>query len=365
MKLFLSTKLQKQLGRKCEKAPTPDNRLDRWYANLIELSGADTLVAMLPDFRFCVIIWNIQLGPSTDLSKLLVSSIRDALQDPYYGIPLSVIDQYIPEDTQFELCTSGDRTLIYRMRSTVAEIQSRGNWFAWLEGNDPATTPYRANRGYVDDKGDNPTIRWQAVKEELLRQYGRSVPAMELEITLDLLQYAARRTLIVSEEATFNLLSEYLQLSFSWRASGQHHFILPAAGDRDLPLIIYAEDADLPDDPNCVREDNYRLSELLQTGDRFCYLYTAHGNNTPWGVDIRVRRRFITEEALPICTLCEGKAPPAWVNGLPDFQEFCQILENPKDPRYLKLAERVGTDWAMPADAKHITSSFRWIDHTM
>ena len=106
MKLCLSSKLRRKLECTCEKGPVPEDPLDRWCTALVELDYADSIVAILPDFRFCAILWNVPVNFFTNLNHFVVPAIREALHDPRYGIPQSVIDQYIPEDTKLELYTS-------------------------------------------------------------------------------------------------------------------------------------------------------------------------------------------------------------------------------------------------------------------
>ena len=123
MKLFCSAKLQEKLGCTLEQAPAPGDPLDHWHAILIDLYGYNLIAAILPDFRFCVILRDAPVGPSTDLSQLLVPAIREALRDPYYGIPQSVVDAYMPEDTQFALCAPEDQKVIRGLGATTREVQ--------------------------------------------------------------------------------------------------------------------------------------------------------------------------------------------------------------------------------------------------
>ena len=119
MKLFCSSKLQKKMHCKCEKVPVPEDPLDRWYANLISLGGEDTIAAILPSCRFSVILWNVQITASTDLSTLLIPAIREALLDPRYGIVPSAVERYLPEGTVFEPCATGDQKVISNIASVM------------------------------------------------------------------------------------------------------------------------------------------------------------------------------------------------------------------------------------------------------
>ncbi len=353
MKLFLSGKVQKNLRCKAEKVPVPEDLLDRWYANLIELHGADTLVAILPDFRFCVILWNVPVDPYTDLTKLLVPAIRKALRDPHYGIPLSLIDQYMPEDTVFELCTSGDRSFTSRMgAATNLVLNDPMSWFASLNGFDPLQTQRTVNRGFLERPGKETCARWEAVKEQLQLQYGRTVSALELEISLDLQQYVMRRTLVVPEDIAFGTLHLYLEKTCFHESNNLPQLFLQRLGNPEEPLHVFRSPTGESWD------DDLSLAARIQEGTRFRYLYAPDGAEHLWEIDLQAKRRFTTEEDLPICTSCEGQAPPDWVDGASGYREFCKVLEDPDDPddpRWQEYAQRVGYAWLFPDRAEDIT----------
>ncbi len=364
MKLFLSTKLQKELGYKCEKVPTPEDLLDRWYANLIELNGADTVVAILPDFRFCVILWDIPLGPSTDLTKLLVPAIRKALQDPYYGIPLSAIDQYMPEDTRFEPCATGDRSFTSRMgAATMLVLNDQTCRFASLDAFDPLQTQRIVNGGYLDRPGQETCTRWEAVKEQLQLQYGGNAAALELEISLDLRQYVMRRTLLVSEDISFGTLHLYLKKACFYPADSLPRLVLRRMEKNwdDTRHAFKPLDGQNGSSKGKSWKDEDRLSDRVRAGDMFRYCYAPAGAKHQWELVIRVRHRLTTEEKLPVCTLCEGQEPPDCVDGVEGYQAFRKVLEDPEDPRYEEYARAVGVGWFFPARPESVTKGLRLI----
>ena len=159
MKLFCSSKLLKKLRRKCEKVPTPEDLLDRWYVNLIDLHGYNLLATILPDFRFCALVWNVPVDPSTDLTQLLVPAIREALHDPYYGIPQSVIDAYMPQDTVLELCTTGDSALINGMGAATKDVQYCSEyWYTYGDKLNTLEAQRKVNRDHSVGERSNGLI---------------------------------------------------------------------------------------------------------------------------------------------------------------------------------------------------------------
>lgn len=353
---------------KCEKVPTPEDPLDRWYANLIDIHGYNLIAAVLPDYRFCAIVWDVPVDPSTDLTQLLVPAIRSALRDPHYGIPQSLVDRYMPEDTRFELCATGDSKCINGMGAATKDLQdSAESYFSYIEGLDVAKAQRRVNTYLEPHKpGEGKLLyRWEAVKEQLLQRYGEGVPAMELEVSLDLREYVARRTLIVPEEITFDVLHRYLKAAFYWEHYVIHQFILPPVEDRHAPLHIFGPLAHidaLPEGDHYLWGEDVRLSEQLQEGDRFQYLYHSQYSDKPWTVDILVRRCIPSYKAdLPVCTFCEGKAPPERVKDVDGYLAFRKALSNPQDPKRREYILWAGLEWFFPDSPDQIT---RWIHAT-
>lgn len=365
MKLFCSSKLQKQLECKFEKTPAPQDPLDFWYANTFLLDNRDTVVAVLPELRFCVILWDTYAGLFTDLSSLLVPAIREALHDPLYGIPQSVIDQYLPADTRFELCSTQDRGMMSRMSAVTAKIRDNAHPEYGMWGDpDPDEIRRSVNDSPVSLDGSSPIFSWQAVKKLLQQRYGAAVPAMELEVSLDLQLHTARRTLLVPAEISFVVLHSFLEAAFSWGHGYHHQFILPPVRDRTEPLHVLGDTMSedmLPDGPY-VWDAEARLSEQLQEGDRFQYRYLLIEGG-PWTAEIQVKRCIpATEEKLPLCTLSEGYVPPEWVEGVSGYQRFRQILQNPEDPEYSALQRRLNQVWSQPVCAERINARLRcWV----
>lgn len=362
MKLFCSSKLQKKLRCKCEKVPTPEDPLDRWYANLIDLHDEDLIAVVLPDFRFCALVWGVSVDRTTDLTKLLVPAIRKALRDPYFGIPQSVVDQYMPEDAVFELCATGDSKLVNGMGAATKDVQySSEYYFSYFDGLDVEKAQRRVNISFQprDSKEDKLQHRWEAVKELLMQRYGRGVPAMELTALLDLQETAVLRTLIVPDDIPFDVLHAYLKAAFQWDNDGIHQFILPPMEDRHAPLHIFGPLAELnrlPEGDHYLWGEDVLLSEQLQEGDLFQYLYHPHSSKKPWEVDIQVRRCIPSAtEDLPVCTRCVGRAPER-ADSVEDYLAVRKVLQNPKHPKFWDYMSLSALEWIAPDRADLVTS---------
>ncbi len=350
MKLFCAVKLQKKLGCTCEKVPVPEDPLDGWYANLIQLNKKDTVVAILPAFRFCAILYNVKKKDWPKLNELLVQAIRGALYHPFYQLPRGLIDQYLPEDTVFELCATTDRGIIARISTVTTKVLGHEQFYALMPRGsgksnfrDPDALQFLVNKQRFAENGNwryDYREPWVRVKEQLQQRYGAAVPAFELEFSLDLPGYAARRTLVVPTDTSFEYLHHYIETAFHWSRYRQYRFFLPPLGERNVPLQILGTTAteEVPEPEGLYAwDDEPRLWDCVREGERFQYLYFTHGNDAPWTVQVAVRRWIpATEDVLPYCTQCSGKAPQADSPFAPIFrwvEEKADGLDGTKDTK--------------------------------
>lgn len=333
MKLFCSSKLQRKLGCKYENAPTPEDPLDSWYANLITLDDADAVVAVLPSYRFCVLLPDIEEDQWADLDRLLVQAIRETLHLSGYGIPQFAIDRYLPADTVPEHCSTRDRFFVSKMGAVTTKLLDRVN-SGRIIYEDPYVAQDAVNGVYQTFPGyEEPMPAWQLVKAQLRQRYGKNILAMELEISLDLQEYVARRNLTLPAETTFSELQGMLQLVFRWDKEDQDDsFLLLGPGEPHVP--------DLGD----------RLSDHLQAGNMFQYRYRA------WTIPITVNRYIRkTIQEMPVCTICRGRWPLEDVDGIQGHLAFQAQLRSSDDELREQAKAFAGYHWFQEDDKEKTT----------
>lgn len=347
MMLFCSEKLQNALGCRCEKAAVPQDPLDGWFADRITLYGKDTVVAVLPKLHFCAILYDIQPDGWTNLNQLLVQAIRQSLYYPFYGLPRSLINQYLPEDAVLARYAAEDQASIAVLNDIAAhvlrsaEAYSKGCYIDTKGFEDPAAIQAHINKDeYLPEGAEDPVEVWSTVIPMLQERYGTAVPAMELELNLRLGGPRVSRTLIFAADSTFTYLFRYVQSAFFWEHGTQHQFLLLKPGD-DIAIA----DAD-------------RLIDHLREGDRLQLTYCPDGIGIPWEIDIDVNRYIpATEDILPICTDCSGKAPPELVGGPAGYKVFLQDIMNKDLSAYDKWQSRhVSIEkWTMEDSVQRVT----------
>ena len=184
--------------------------------------------------------------------------------------------------------------------------------------------------------------------------------ALELEITLDLERYTARRTIVVPETTTFRGLHNFIPAAFRWKDYHLHMFVLPPALDRRETLHILGEAMDDEDNENLAPfawDSMETMIQQLGEGMTFQYYYDFGDN---WRLDIKaVRYHWVRKEDLPICTLYEGAAPPEDVGGVGGYLDFCDILSDPDNEAYRDKRRWAGKGWFYPYSAEKITRKLR------
>ena len=342
MNLFCTAALQQKLGLKCGKVPVPDDPLDCWCAHLVSLRGVETLVAMLPTLRFCVLLRRFPADDWPKLNAMLVRAIREEMGLLAYGIPAAAIDRYLPEDTAFQPCFTGVRAIVGKVSDVTKQMQRTLNstFFA----------PMEYPQGILP---------WQALRLQLRQAYGKAFPAIELEISLLLGKEVARRILIFSAEDTFASLQQALHITFRWEPCGTHRFKLPAVRERDAVMYVLGKGfpaEEIPPDAPCLGEEEAHLGDFLQEGDRIQYLHTPKPEWYTWNVRIDVLRCLPDYRGeAPLCTLCEGNTPPDWLSGPGAYQEFRRALRNPRDPEHTEMLVR-GRPWLQEDSASAINT---------
>lgn len=336
----------------------PFDPLDNWYAHTIDVPGHSVVLVTLTSVRFTVLLWDIQGDQWDNLDQLIVQEIRKVLQA--CGASQIVIDRYLPADTVLSLCGAADSSATASMTAVANRIRME-----LQAGADPKEMQHILNETYPGAKEEAPDGTPSSVMlEHLLDRYAPfvpaadldPVPAMELECTLNLRVYKARRTLHVPADITFYTLHRYLQAAYRWDDYHLHEFILPAKRGRRYEQHILDQNTDsMFPNPRDVQDRETRLQDYLRECETFQYLYDFGDG---WQVDIRYCKYLpdCTED-LPICTAYEGAPPPEDVGGIPGFAAFYKIVQNPKDPAYESMTDWVDHDWFVPRSAEMLTRS--------
>jgi len=124
----------------------------------------------------------------------------------------------------------------------------------------------------------------------------------QLDIRVQNVETTQQRTLIVSEQSTFEELHLYLQTAFAW--SGEHLHLFSQNGTSIVPQA-----GDLLEQPGAVDEKTAVLTDFLKNpGDKLTYIYDL---NMDWQHEIVLEHKaeLPMDLPLPFCLAAEGDKP--------------------------------------------------------
>lgn len=317
--------------------------LDKWCVNLTIIHRKNVVVAMNADTRFGFILWGVKKAQFANLPELISMGIRTTLED--YGVREEIINDYLAEDP--ELYIGADRKDIGRLNRLTIDVS---NMLFNHQPDDfiPIKLARIINDMPVDVVRKDCFFPLDRMLECLQARYDMKPicrPAFELTATMDLEIFETRRTLMIPENYTFADLHRALQAVFDWKDYHMYEFIIgqeriSCEDDEDKPLLA----------------TNTILSKYLKTGDEFLYLYDFGDG---WEVSIHVDSiNPDFDQPQPICTVCDGAAPPEDVGGVPGFIEFWGAYNDPKHPDHENVKEWVGYLW-------HPEPNMNWINHML
>lgn len=132
------------------------------------------------------------------------------------------------------------------------------------------------------------------------------------------------RRFVVPASITLDRLHDVIQVVMGWNCSHLHEFVI---GKKR-----YTESPEFQDVLEC---EEYRLGDLIkQKGRVFKYLYDFGDG---WEHEITLEDSRYSNPALGCELKCIDGArecPPDDVGGVPGYQRFCDILNNPLDKEY-------------------------------
>lgn len=166
--------------------------------------------------------------------------------------------------------------------------------------------------------------------------------AFMLEASLDLERYVARRTLIVPASFSFASLHGILQGAFGW---GDYHLYAFVVDGKRLVCPQDEMEDGLP-------AGEVLLEDILRKDMIFSYVYDFGDD---WQVGIHVAGVYDAyDKTGPICTQCEGAAPPEDVGGIDGYLNFLDAYMNPKHPEHKEVREWIGYRWTPEPDIRMI-----------
>jgi hypothetical protein len=176
-------------------------------------------------------------------------------------------------------------------------------------------------------------------------------PIYQLKITLAEIRPPIWRRIQVPGTILLCCLHDALQAVFGWSGSHLHNF------EKDGKYWGVPEYADLID------ESNVRLAQVLKAkDDSLIYVYDFGDN---WRHEIVLEQMILANEPMkaPTCLGGERRCPPEDVGGVSGYEEFLEIISDPRHEDYEEYVGWAGGHFQDEFDLKavnEVLSRMRW-----
>lgn len=143
------------------------------------------------------------------------------------------------------------------------------------------------------------------------------------------------RRLIIPDTFSFHQFHLAIQEAFGWYDYHLYEFC-PKAYSDGLSIQLPYEESE-PDEKDSRKT---KLKEYFdEVGDQLVYVYDFGDS---WEHSVLLEKIVPQKLTTPTCTAGSGKCPPEDCGGVPGYQNFLQIINDPEDPEYEEMREWAG-----------------------
>ena len=178
-------------------------------------------------------------------------------------------------------------------------------------------------------------------KKKTIRQVGsveKPAPIYQLKISLAFSDPLVWRRIRVQGDIHLTRLHEILQLSMGWSDLHAHRFL--------IGKVFYApsQDGDCWPETGERSESEYRL-DALESDMKWCFTY-IYDFGDGWEHEIELEESLPagTGKNHPILLAGERACPPENVGGIPGYEEFLTIINDPQHAHHKRIAKWYGAD---------------------
>lgn len=330
-----------------------NNGFYSWHVNFITINRHKTIVCMNNLTRYIIVLYRPKAKDIAHLGDLVKEGIYAAFIEE--GVPKSIIDEYLRRcgDVIFSK-TAGKRI--------VANLNEACKIVSFFAGqlDEESILQQRLSlvigRRIVKFNGvyDYPSehlfkelCKMKGIPEDNWEQM-LQIENYQLKIKLLLNGHDIWRRIMIPSRSTFAQLHEVIQVSFGWFDYHLHEFAVPDRlheSKRNTPSyagpikirIIDGEDMEagefLDTEEYEIRYDNRTsLSDVFENADRCSYTYDFGDG---WEHEILLEKVIKgSSNRFPVLLEMKGERPPEDVGGPAGFEEFLNIISDPKSPEY-------------------------------
>ena len=165
-----------------------------------------------------------------------------------------------------------------------------------------------------------------------------SLNAVQIRVSLDEIEPAIWRRLVVPIQWDLRQLHLAIQAAFNWWDDHLHEFHIGGLRYRNVSVL---EEDLLADGPRVFDEQEVRLRDFLGTGIMFTYIYDF-GDDWRHTIELEELRSFDHAPRQATCVDGARARPPEDVGGIPGYAHFLDVISHPKNPDYAETLQWCG-----------------------
>lgn len=358
MNICCTKKLQDELAIK-PSAPEAIAPLFSWHATFLRINRKKAVVLVNDASRYNIVLYGLKAKDFGKLAELILQAIRETLLSE--GVNPELIDDYLsaagapcftktggakPVAWLNKGCEAADIFSEQYADGVIVQtgIAKKANRHIFMDmGNQNHKHPHDVFYDLLGERFEKPVIRCKAVR---------------IKATLLLENFAIWREVVVPLRFTFAELHSVMQKLFSWADYHMHEFVIL---DKDTPVVNIVSEFDDFDDERDepVVLEQATLEEYLPKYKRVVYQYDFGDS---WEHLIEVQDiLFDYDKYYANCLAGEGDAPPEDVGGEGGYENFMEIMADPKHPEHAEMKEWVsGQYWHRPFELEAVNQHLKY-----
>lgn len=184
--------------------------------------------------------------------------------------------------------------------------------------------------------------------------------AVQLRVSIDGIEPAVWRRLVVPSAWNLEHLHLAIQAAFNWWNYHLHEFHIGGLRYGDAAI---SDEGSVAGDPRVFDEREVRLRDFSSAGVEFTYIYDFGDD---WHHTVEIEEKVFLEP-VPKNAICIDGArarPPEDVGGIPGYEQFLDVIGNPKHPEHKETKHWCGghfdPEWFdLPTVEKDVRSALK------
>ena len=344
MQIALTKKLAEALKEKPEAFDESISPQFSWTANWTTIwsdkKTEELLILINNATRFTVAIYRVKKKELKNFDRIAVEGIRKTMLA--MNLNPEMVEEYLRLSGSFVYAKNSNRQITSWMTQTGIDLSIPiADRYAHVPNFYSDTLGVLVNHntfrkaGSSKDSNHVPLMDMVTELQKLTGMKAYDTRAFELQITLDLEIYQAKRRVLVPADISFETLHRVIQSAFGWQ--DYHLFEFEMKDEKSGKVIkrIVPREEDLEYHEEAEIMEGRILSEFMPRIKEIKYVYDF---GDYWEHQITfLKEHEHYDGSLPFLLESEGKTPPEDVGGVGGFQDFLEAKKDPSHPRYEDL----------------------------